>query len=67
MFDADKGGIFVSFHFSKTLTATVKLASLQPYDRKYFSVKTASASIFSNHNRKITVFVSRWAQSKIWI
>ena len=38
--------------FILRLTVAVKLVPLQPYDRKYFSVKTANVYIFSNVNRK---------------
>ena len=37
-------------------TVPVKLVALQPYGRKYFSVKTTNASIFSTDSRKEKFF-----------
>ena len=42
---------YFSFKFLH-LTVAVKLVPVQPYDRKYFSVKAANASLFSTANRK---------------
>ena len=51
--------IFISiFHFDFSvfgfvqLTVAVEWILLNPYDRKYLSLKTASAYIFSTNNRK---------------
>ena len=52
--------IFISiFHFDFSvfgfvqLTVAVEWILLNPYDRKYLSLKTASAYIFSTNNRKL--------------
>ena len=46
------------------LTAVVKLLTLQPYDRKYLSVKAANPQYFST--KRIKFLVSRWLYSKPW-
>ena len=43
---------FISVFRFVQLTAAVKLVSLQPYDRKYFSLKTAKARVLSTINGK---------------
>ena len=48
--------LFVSVFGFLQLTAAVKSVPLQPYGRKYFSVKTTNASIFSTMNRKEKFF-----------
>ena len=49
--DFDGSNLYFSFKFLQ-LSAAVKSEPLQPYDRKYFSVKTGDACIFATVNRK---------------
>ena len=44
--------VCISFLEFVQLTAAVKLVLLQPYDRKYLSMKTAKACTFSTVKRK---------------